>query len=105
MKQQIFALSLGFAGLILATHHAFAQTPAQCGPRDRVVAHLTETYGETRHGIGLAANNVVMEVFASDETGSWTITVTSGNGLTCLVASGQNYETMAEELPAAGKGA
>ena len=70
-----------------------------------MVAHLTETYGETRHGIGLAANNVVMEVFASDETGSWTITVTSGNGLTCLVASGQNYETMAEELPAAGKGA
>ena len=30
MKQQIFALSLGFAGLILATHNAFAQAAPHC---------------------------------------------------------------------------
>ncbi|MGB3314224.1 MAG: hypothetical protein WBB85_07410 [Albidovulum sp.] len=105
MKQQLFALSLGFGGLILATHHAFAEGRPNCAARDTVVTELADRYGETRHGIGLAANNAVMEVFASAETGTWTITVTLTNGMTCLIASGQNYEALAEHLPAAGKGA
>lgn len=105
MKQQLFALSLGFGGLILATHHAFAEGRPNCAERETVVAELAGRYGETRRGIGLAANNAVMEVFASAETGTWTITVTLASGVTCLVASGQNYETLAEQLPATDKGA
>ncbi len=65
-----------------------------CAPRDDVVKRLTETYGETRQGIGIARQGAVMEVFASDSTGSWTITVTLPNGLTCLLASGQSYESL-----------
>lgn len=105
MKQKLFALSLGFGGLILATHHAFAQGSPNCAERKTVLAELSSRYGETRQGIGLAANNAVMEVFASSETGTWTITVTLANGMTCLIASGQNYETLAEQLPKTGKGA
>jgi hypothetical protein len=55
--------------------------------------------------MGLGANNAVVEVFASAETGTWTITVTSVQGLTCLVASGQAFETLAEVLPAEGNDA
>ena len=40
-----------------------------------------------------------MEVFASPETGTWTITVTTAAGMTCLVASGQAFEELAESLP------
>lgn len=105
MKHQLFALSLGFGGVILATHHAFAETPPQCAARDTVIEQLASRYGESRHGIGLAANNAVMELFASDATGTWTITVTLASGMTCLVASGENFETLAEELPGVGKGA
>ena len=43
-----------------------------------------------------------MEVFASVESGSWTITVTMSNGITCLVASGQAFEELAEVLPPKG---
>ena len=50
-------------------------------------------------------NNAVVEVFASDETGTWTITVTTPNGMTCLVASGQSFEALAEALPAKGNDA
>ena len=73
-----------------------------CGPREAVVARLAEGYGETRQSMGLGANNAVVEVFASDETGSWTITVTMPNGMTCLVASGQAFERLKEALPAKG---
>ncbi len=75
---------------------------ANCAPREMVVERLAERYGESRQAMGLGSNNAVVEVFASDDTGTWTITVTSVNGLTCLVASGQAYESVAEALPIEG---
>jgi hypothetical protein len=101
MTQTLFALSLGFAGFLLASQAA--QASPQCGKRDIVVTQLTEKYGETRRGMGVANNNSVMEMFASDSSGSWTITVTMPDGRMCLVASGQGYEAMSEELPAKGE--
>ena len=103
MKRQFLALSLGIGAMILATDHAFSEAADNCAPRDQVLARLASTYGETRQSIGLAANNAVVEVFASDASGSWTITVTLPTGLTCLVASGIAYETLAEQLPPSGQ--
>ena len=91
-----------------ATILALLATPAlaqRCAPREMVVDRLANKYGETRQSIGLGANNAVVEVFASDASGSWTIVVTSPNGLTCLVASGQAFESLAEVLPTAGNDA
>lgn len=100
MRQKILALSFGVGAMLLATQHAFAQSTQNCAPRDRVVARLAESFGETRQSIGLAPNNGVVEVFASRETGSWTITVTMPTGVTCLVASGQSYEKFAaKQIP------
>lgn len=93
----------GIAFLIAAP--AMAQTAANCAPREIVVERLASKYGESRQSMGLGTNNAVIEVFASDETGSWTITVTSVHGMTCLVASGQAFEVMAEALPAQGNDA
>jgi len=73
-----------------------------CAPRDRVVDRLSGKYGETRQSMGLGSNNAVVEVFASDSTGTWTITVTMPNGVTCLVASGQGFELLSEALPEPG---
>ncbi|MEL6620435.1 MAG: hypothetical protein AAFY39_15275 [Pseudomonadota bacterium] len=84
---------------------AQAQQNRNCGPRDLVVNRLAEGYGETRQSMGLGANNAVIEVFASEDTGTWTITVTTPNGMTCLVASGQAFEELAEALPAKGNDA
>ncbi len=103
MKRQFLALSFGIGAMLLATEHAFAETNANCAPRDRVLERLATTYGETRQSIGLAANNAVLEVFASNETGSWTVTVTLPTGQTCLVASGIAFESLAESLPPGGE--
>ena len=104
MTKQLITLSLGVGALLLAANHAFAQNNRNCAERERVLAQLTQKYGEARQGMGLAANNSVVEVFASTETGSWTITVTSPNGVTCLVASGQAYEEGVEDLvPTSGE--
>ena len=65
-----------------------------CGARDQIVAQLSSRYGEEVRSIGLAPRNRIVEVFASDETGSWTITITSADGTTCLMASGEFFETL-----------
>lgn len=91
------------AGVMLgAATMVDAQGAQNCAPRDMVVERLAAKYGETRQSMGLGSNNAVMEVFASLETGSWTITVTTAQGLTCLVASGQAFEELAEALPPKG---
>ncbi|MEM1272892.1 MAG: hypothetical protein AAGF88_03690 [Pseudomonadota bacterium] len=70
---------------------AAAQNRPICAERDVIVGTLATRYGETAVSLGLGAGNRVVEVFASEETGTWTITVTSVNGTTCLVASGNSY--------------
>jgi hypothetical protein len=67
-----------------------------------VVERLASKNGESRQSMEIGSNNAVMEVFASLESGSWTITVTMANGVTCLVASGQAFEELAEALPPKG---
>ncbi len=101
MTTKLMLTGLAIGTLLATTAIANAQTQ-RCGPRTAIVETLAQKYGESRQSMGLAANNAVVEVFASDDTGTWTITVTGTNGLTCLVASGQSYEQLAEALPAAG---
>ncbi|WP_298805145.1 hypothetical protein [uncultured Lentibacter sp.] len=100
MKKFGIVLAIALAATALLPPAALAQSAPNCAPRDTVVARLASAYGETRQSIGLGANNAVVEVFASAESGTWTITVTTAAGLTCLVASGQAFETLAEALPA-----
>ena len=103
LKAALAVFTIGAVGM--AAVPSSAQNAQNCAPRDRVVSRLAEGYGETRQSIGLGANNAVVEVFASDDSGTWTITVTTPNGLTCLVASGQAFEALAEALPATGNDA
>ncbi|MEY8839229.1 hypothetical protein AB9K41_09400 [Cribrihabitans sp. XS_ASV171] len=100
MMTRIFGLTMGLGVMVLAASQLHAR--GNCAPRDVVIARLADRYGEARRGIGLVQQGSVMEVFASEETGTWTITVTMPDGTTCLVASGQAYETVAEALPGTG---
>jgi cation diffusion facilitator CzcD-associated flavoprotein CzcO len=76
---------------VVAANPADAQTRT-CGERERIVHILADRYGETVRSRGLASATQVIEVYASEETGSWTITVTTPDGRTCLLASGQAYQ-------------
>ncbi|WP_170789727.1 hypothetical protein [Ruegeria lacuscaerulensis] len=96
MKKTLFTMTIGLGIMVLAAQQVQART---CAPREDLVKRLTETYGETRQVIGIARQGAVMEVYASAASGSWTITVTLPDGVTCLIASGQSYEDMAEALP------
>lgn len=100
MSQMMMAFPLGLAGVILATQ--IGHSAPQCAPRADVVETLAQRYGETRHSQGIAANNTLMELFASDATGTWTLTVTTPDGTTCLVASGEGFDAVTDPPPPKG---
>jgi len=90
MKRQFYLLSFGIGAMMLAATHA--QSAPSCGNHAAIVAQLENQYGEGRQAMGLGANNMVFEVYASEETGSWTITATRPDGTTCLMAAGQAFQ-------------
>lgn len=99
MFKTVLSLSvLGFTTTLMTSAPATAQG-RNCAPRDVVVQRLAEKYGESRQAIGIGQQGMVMETFASSESGSWTITVTMPTGMTCLMASGQSFEALAEAIP------
>ncbi len=63
-----------------------------CGARDSVVAKLSEKYGEIRRGGGLAGPTALIEIWASEATGTWTILKTSPDGMTCIMAVGDGWQ-------------
>lgn len=105
MYKTMFKLTFGLGIMVLAAQAVQAQATQYCAPRDSVVERLAEKYGESRQSIGLGTQGTMVETFASAATGSWTITVTSPDGMTCLIASGQSFEKLAEALPASKKDA
>lgn len=73
----------------------------QCGNRADISRVLAERYGEAVVGMGLAADGSLVEVYAS-ETGSWTLVVSSAGQPSCLIASGQSWESAAPVLAKPG---
>ena len=92
-------------GLILAAVLAVFSWPAQaqivCSTRANFVESLRALHKETPIAMGLVTNGNVLEVIAS-EKGTWTILVTRPNGVSCVVAVGDSWETLRVNLVADG---
>lgn len=69
-----------------------AEAQTSCGQRDKIIAKLQLTYGESRAGAGLNGTSSIIEVWASAETGTWTILMSRPDGISCVMASGENWE-------------
>lgn len=99
MDRQLFALSLGFLACILLANHARAQEAPRCAPRAEIITQLTRNWGESRRATGLIGSRAVIEVYASDTTGTFSILATLPDGRACLIAAGDNFTPMSPEPP------
>ena len=101
MYKRILTTSALILGMAAAGPPA-AQAQMACGERDSVVAKLGDKYGEVRRGGGLASPTAIIEIWASEATGTWTILKTTPNGLTCIMAVGDAWQDDAGELTPTG---
>jgi hypothetical protein len=103
MNPGSFSIAAVALALLVPAAPAEAQAePRACAERAKVVTRLAERYGETLQSLGLHQSNGVVEVYASDSTGTWTILLTRPDGVTCLLASGQAWEK--QPIPLGAKG-
>lgn len=86
------------AGVVLGAtavqgeEHDGAGGVVACGEHALLVAALSERYREEPVSMGLQNNGHLLEVFASSETGSWTILSTATDGKSCVLAVGEHFE-------------
>jgi len=70
-----------------------AQAQYACAKRQAIAESLKNKHQEVPLSVGVASNGTVIEVFAS-ESGSFTIVNTRPDGLSCLIAAGENWQAI-----------
>ena len=79
--------------LLVVLHGAPAAAQMACGSHASLIAQLDMKYGEVRLGWGLAGSSVIIEVWVSEETGTWTILEVYPSGIACVGATGDGWQT------------
>ncbi|WP_316015125.1 hypothetical protein [Roseobacter sp. HKCCA0434] len=97
--QKAFSSALILFGAGLIATDASADT-GRCPERNELIRRLTDDLGESRRAMALDRRGIV-EVYVSEETGRWTVTLTVPEGRTCVLAAGE-YWTDAPGRPATG---
>lgn len=80
--------------VIVVNAPAWADT-APCADRDHVVERLETDYEEVHAGSGLQARpdtQALVEVWASRETGTFTVMLTTPDGMSCVLATGTDWQ-------------
>ena len=92
VAQAIGALTLGLA--ILLSTEAPASAQSKCVAHPEVTKQLGSRYSEAPVAMGLANTGGVVEIFAKDDGSSWTMVVTMPNGMSCMMAAGEAWESL-----------
>ena len=90
-------MKIGFIILTALVFSTSAIAQERCADRDLVIKRLSVYFGEVNQFIGLTTGGSVMEVWASKETGTWSITITQEAGITCFLAVGQRFKIRDDE--------
>ncbi len=85
---------LAFGTLTLEPSPAAAQgVPSVCTDRDALLSQLAHRYGEVPVAIGVA-NGRLVELLTAKDGLTWTIILTSPQGVSCLIASGDGWRPL-----------
>ncbi|OED49449.1 hypothetical protein AB838_06380 [Rhodobacteraceae bacterium (ex Bugula neritina AB1)] len=101
MFKRLLGLSLLF-GMAATAPPALA---ASCGNREVMTQRLESGYSERLTAGGLQksrAEATMIEVWSSDETGTFSVLVTHANGISCVVATGSSFFQIADKAPEPG---
>ncbi len=91
MFKRLLGLSLLFG---MAATAPPAVAAANCELREAVIQKLSTKYSEHLAAGGLQkvqGTQTLMEIWASVETGTFTVLLTNPNGVSCIVAAGTDY--------------
>lgn len=95
------AVALACALTVYFITPVWAQRGPPCYERESLVDTLARRFGERMTAAGVDARGSLVQVFAAP-SGSWTIAVSLPNGPTCILSSGEGWQSV-DPSPAAGE--
>jgi hypothetical protein len=95
-KRIMYSMMLFAVAGFLVSSVAMAQVP--CGQRDKFVEWLAVKHKEAPIATGVSSNGRLIEMLSTHDGDTWTLIVTSPDGNSCLIASGQGWRAKPHEL-------
>lgn len=89
---RVAVAAVALSGLLLSPISGHADQPASCFKRPDLVKYLSSNFKEAPIAIGVTDAGMLLEVFTTKTGETWTVAVTTPNGLTCLMATGQDWQ-------------
>lgn len=77
---------------------AMAASAAPCGKRSDILAHLAGQFAEEPVARGETKDGSIIEVLTSQDGKSFTIIRTTADGISCLIATGSDWESVRQRL-------
>jgi len=78
-------------GAVLTLFATTAAAQPQCDQRDSVIELLSQKYKEAPIALGVTHNGGLVEVLTTGNGNTWSIIVTTPQGMSCLVAAGEGW--------------
>ena len=69
-----------------------AQAQPACMSHGKMVDLLSGRYSEQRVSVGLETSGRLIELFATADGETWTMVMTTPNGVTCVIAAGLEWQ-------------
>jgi len=89
------------ASLLMAVPAAAQQ--GKCNTRAVIASLLAGEYQETRRAMAMTQPaGTLLEIYAGEPGGTWTITITTPSGPTCIVAAGTSWQPVRDAAPVPG---
>ena len=95
-KRIMYSSVLVTVAVFLVSSAAMAQV--QCGQRDKIVDWLAVEYKEAPIASGVSGKESLIEVLSTHDGDTWTLIVTSPDGDSCVIASGQGWRAKPHEI-------
>ncbi len=95
-KQIMYSMMLFAVAVSLVSSAAMAQV--SCDQRDKIVEWLAVKYKEAPIASGVSSTGSLIEVLSTHDGETWTLIVSSPDGDSCLIGSGQGWRAKPHEL-------
>ncbi len=95
-KRTMYSMMLFAVAGFLVSSVAMAQVP--CGQRDKIVEWFAVKYNEAPIASGVSSTGSLIEVLSTHDGETWTLIITSPDGNSCMIASGQGWRAKPHEL-------
>jgi hypothetical protein len=85
-------LTSATAVAVLAVPGMAVAAPLACGARTDVITNFASKYHEQPRSMALTNDGQLLEVLKSDDGTTWSILITTPEGVSCLVATGEDWQ-------------